>query len=187
MAIAFKEWALVCDALGRGQQSVLLRKGGIAEPGNGFGFEHREFYFFPTWFHAQLEQVKIAQPVLPQQDVDNVSLAYAASVEWSGRVEDRDAVLRLSEMHVLEEAVVRERFDYDSGKEGASIPGLHVAFVRVFRLEPPISLPMEKRFGGCRSWVELPDVNPEAMVSVLSNEEHEVRRKRFTELLGVSF
>ena len=28
---AFKEWAIVCDALGKGQQSIIFRKGGIHE------------------------------------------------------------------------------------------------------------------------------------------------------------
>ena len=29
-SVGFKEWSLVCDALGGGTQSVILRKGGIA-------------------------------------------------------------------------------------------------------------------------------------------------------------
>ena len=37
---AFKEWAIVVDALGRGRQSVILRKGGIAEGRGGFRPEH---------------------------------------------------------------------------------------------------------------------------------------------------
>ena len=48
MAIAFKEWALVCEALGSGEQSVILRKGGIAEGKSGFGFDYNEFYLFPV-------------------------------------------------------------------------------------------------------------------------------------------
>jgi hypothetical protein len=37
-SIAFKEWAIVCEALGRGGQSIILRKGGIAEGREGFSF-----------------------------------------------------------------------------------------------------------------------------------------------------
>ena len=29
-SVGFKEWALVCQALGTGRQSIILRKGGIA-------------------------------------------------------------------------------------------------------------------------------------------------------------
>jgi hypothetical protein len=185
MAIAFKEWALVCDALGRGEQSLLLRKGGIAEGAQGFGFEHREFYLFPTWFHAQVEKVKTEHLVLPEQDPDLATLSYAASIEWSGRIDDREAVQRLHELHVLEDSVIEERFAYSPGKEEK--PGIHVAFVRIYRLEPPVTLPMEKGFGGCRSWIELPEITPEALVSVLSDEEHERRRESFSKLLGVQF
>jgi hypothetical protein len=191
MAIAFKEWALVCDALGSGRQSVLLRKGGIAEGRRGFGFEHTRFYLFPTWFHGQVEKVRHDYAALPEQTPDHLSLSYSAEIEWCGRIVDKEAVQRLSELHVLDGSVIEERFEYDGGRgvaKGAcrEAHGIHVAFVRVYRLEPSVILPMEKRFGGCRSWVELPEIASGALVSVLSDEEHQFRKNRFEELLGVS-
>jgi hypothetical protein len=120
MAIAFKEWALVCDALGRGEQSLLLRKGGIAEGVSGFGFEHSDFFLFPTWFHAQAEKVKGEHLVLPEQDPENVTITYTATIEWSGRVNDKEAVHRLSELHVLDASVIEDRFAYSQGKGGIS-------------------------------------------------------------------
>ena len=59
-SIGFKEWSLVCNALGHGTQSVILRKGGIAEGREGFSFRHREFFLFPTFFHEQIAKVRIA-------------------------------------------------------------------------------------------------------------------------------
>ncbi len=47
MNVAFKEWAVVCDAILAGRQSVLIRKGGIAEGRAGFEFRHTEFELFP--------------------------------------------------------------------------------------------------------------------------------------------
>src|SRR5258705_3213217 len=44
---AFKEWAIVVDALGRGEQIVILRKGGIREGRGGFHVEHPQFWLFP--------------------------------------------------------------------------------------------------------------------------------------------
>jgi len=187
MAIAFKEWALVCEALGSGHQSLLLRKGGIAEGREGFGFEHTDFFLFPTWYHGQVDKIRYEQAVLPEQVPDCVTVNYAATIEWSGLISDKEAVLRLSDMHVLTTSVVEERFEFDAGKKTGGIQGIHVAFVRVYRLEPPVIFPMEKHFGGCRSWVELPEITPEAMVSVLSDEEHQRRRMCFTQLLGVKF
>jgi hypothetical protein len=42
---------------------------------------------------------------------------------------------------------------------------------------------MKKRYGGCRSWVELPDLEGSAHVSVLSDEEHQRRFQRLLALL----
>ena len=65
-SIGFKEWALVCEALGTGRQKIILRKGGIAEGRDGFSFQHREFFLFPTFFHEQLERVRFPGATLPE-------------------------------------------------------------------------------------------------------------------------
>src|SRR5438046_2307968 len=99
----FKEWSLVCDALGRGRQSVILRKGGIAEGRGGFSFRHRGFFLFPTFFHEQIAKVRIATADIPapgstipntsrknQQSgshiIDTaVASQFGGMQEWSGR------------------------------------------------------------------------------------------------------
>lgn len=53
MRVAFKEWTVVVDAQGLGEQIILLRKGGIREGKNGFSVEHQRFLLFPTSFHQQ--------------------------------------------------------------------------------------------------------------------------------------
>jgi len=181
--IAFKEWALVCEALGSGDQSLLLRKGGIAEGKKGFGFEHREFFLFPTWFHGQLEKMKPTYtPAAIAETPEVLTLEYAATVEWSGFVTDRQKIAQLSNFHVLHDSVIDERFDYNAEKTDR---GLYLAFVRVYRMNPIIQLPMEKRFGGCRSWVQLPAMTPGALVSVLSDEEHAKRKSFLEKILNV--
>ncbi|NBV85086.1 MAG: DUF1802 family protein [Verrucomicrobia bacterium] len=48
-----------------------------------------------------------------------------------------------------------------------------LAFVRVFKLETPVSLPDEPRFGGRRSWVSLPDApGMENYQPVLDDQAH---------------
>jgi hypothetical protein len=77
----------------------------------------------------------------------------------------------LEPFHVLQESVVRERFEY----KGA---GLHVALVRVFRLEPSWVLTHKPAYGGCRSWV--PECPAEMRFGpVLSDEEHARTAERF--------
>ncbi|MDA7629137.1 DUF1802 family protein, partial [Verrucomicrobia bacterium] len=57
MEAAFKEWRVVVDALGRGDQIVIMRKGGIDEGENGFEIKHHQFWLFPTLFHQQKDFV----------------------------------------------------------------------------------------------------------------------------------
>ena len=46
---ALKEWAVICRALAEGRQSLLLRKGGIAEAGGAFQVEQPRFWLLPTY------------------------------------------------------------------------------------------------------------------------------------------
>jgi hypothetical protein len=180
MSVAFKEWAVVCEALGSGRQSVIIRKGGIAEGRAGFAFRHEEFVLFPTWFHEQLGKTTLpADTPVPEEAGEELEIRYTAAVEWKGLLTDREKVARLREFHVLDDSVVEERFHYDDAE------GVYVAFVRVYRLDPPLRLKNDKKYGGCRSWVELPEIEGSALVSVLSDEEHARRKSLLAELLGL--
>jgi len=179
MQIGFKEWALVCEALGSGQQSIILRKGGIAEGREGFRFKHEEFCLFPTWFHEQLSKTTLpAGASIPEQNKNEVEIRYYAVVEWTKFVTDLKKLISLRKLHILTDSVVEERFRYEKER------GVHVAFVRVFRLDPPLRFKMEKRYGGCRSWVDLPEDMEIAMASVISDEEHNQRRRLLEQLLS---
>jgi hypothetical protein len=181
MNCAFKEWALVCEALGGGLQSLIVRKGGIAEGRDGFSFREKEFFLFPTWFHEQISRTRLPESTpLPEEPGEELEIRYAATIEWCGMVDDWEKVRALESLHVLAEAVVEERFKYEEA------PGVHIAFVRVFRLDPPHRLKNEKIYGGCRSWVDLPEPGECAMVSVISDEEHSRRRAVLAGILGVS-
>jgi hypothetical protein len=73
--------------------------------------------------------------------------------------------------------VLERRFHQDEVK------GLHLAFVRIFRVIPTWYLPFQQSFGGCRSWVELPAPSPDLVCRpVLSDGEHD-RRCEFVESL----
>ncbi len=50
---ALKEWAIVCQALEDGRQTLLIRKGGIQEIKDGFEVTHRSFWLFPTYAHQK--------------------------------------------------------------------------------------------------------------------------------------
>src|SRR6478672_1861174 len=111
-SVGFKEWALVCEALGRGEQVVLLRKGGIAEGREGFGFRHAEFFFFPTFFHEQLVKVRIAGAEIPVAREGEIEIRYFAKLEAQRHFTSWEQVAALESFHILDESVVRERFEY---------------------------------------------------------------------------
>ena len=154
-AVGFKEWSLVCAALGQGRQSLILRKGGIAEGRDGFRFKHESFFLFPTQFHQQAARVR--PEVLANLDTLSpaptgvVAIRYLFTVDWALWIDDWPTLQRLKPFHVWREEVVRERFEYDDQR------GLQCAFGRVYRLDPEWAFPDRPSFGGCRSWITFPD------------------------------
>lgn len=58
MALALKEWSVIVDALGKGRQSILLRKGGISETEGEFTVQGNKFLLFPTRFHEAPLHIK---------------------------------------------------------------------------------------------------------------------------------
>ena len=176
--IGFKEWSVVCEALGRGRQSVLVRKGGIAEGRDGFSFKHSEFFLFPTWFHEQPAKVRASDLAIPEEPAGIIEVRHWVKVEFARVITSWPVAELLQPLHILRSEVVRERFDYEE------VPGIHVAFVRAYRVTPRWTFPNEKRFGGCRSWVDLPAPPPAIhLEAALTDAKHESRREQFLALL----
>jgi hypothetical protein len=177
-SVGFKEWAIVCQALGDGQQTVILRKGGIAEGRDGFAFRHQEFFLFPTFFHEQMEKTRLANAIIPQPSESQVEIRFFARMEHERRIESWKTAKGLENFHVLKQSVVRERFD------DPRAPGIHVAFIRVFRLAQSWILPNERSYAGCRSWVQLPDPPTTMQVEpVLNDSDFAEIEKRFLDAI----
>jgi hypothetical protein len=174
-----KEWAIVCEAMGRGKQNIILRKGGIAEDRAGFAFRHSEFFLFPTFFHEQIDKVRVNGAEILKEREGEIEIRFFARLIAAIHVTSWETAARLEPLHILQPSVVRERFDYDKA------PGLHVALVRVYRLTPGWILPETPSYGGCRSWVTLPECAPETRFEpVLTEAEHWERLERFHALTG---
>ena len=177
-SIGFKEWSLVCDALGHGAQSVILRKGGIAEGREGFSFRHREFFLFPTFFHEQIAKVRIAAADIAAPG-NTIAIRWYAKVERALRINSVAIAEALAPLHILSIEVVRERFGYQGD-------GLNVAFVRIFEISPVWVLQNEKRFAGCRSWIDLPVPPQMKMRAVLDDSARTILRARFDQIVSSS-
>jgi hypothetical protein len=174
-AIGFKEWSFICEALGQGAQTLILRKGGIHEGRGGFHFQHDAFWLFPTGFHNQGELLRwsppnVAEIAVPQDEKrERVDIRYFAKLHEVWRLSDWDKVAALAPFHVWTEQTIRDRFAWSEDSS------LHVALVRVFKLPPesPVwSFPYIPGYGGCRSWVKLPEEGKaleEALSPVMSD------------------
>ncbi|HEY2422933.1 MAG TPA: DUF1802 family protein [Chthoniobacterales bacterium] len=177
-SVAFKEWALVCASMLRGETSLIFRKGGIAEGREGFRFQHERFFLFPTFFHEQVDRLRIDVPIV-EPEPDLVSFSAYVHVEFTRWIEDLSLLQPLSDLHILKPEVLEQRFAYDDPK------GLHLAMIRVFGVIPVWSLAFQKSFGGCRSWIELPEAPAELRFTpVIQDGEHAARVLRVLAVVG---
>lgn len=178
MRIAFKEWAIVVDALTRGEQIIILRKGGIHEGRGGFQVEHPRFWLFPTLFHQQRESVipsaQARYDALQLPGAEKVRIeAFCEVVAWRN-LDSLDAAQDLGGQHIWTDEVIGERFKWGRQKN------IFALAVRVFRITKPVELPMVPGYGGCKSWIELErEISADGAAKVLDDASFEKRLKQF--------
>jgi hypothetical protein len=184
MRVAFKEWAIVVDALGRGEQIVILRKGGIAEGRGGFKMKHDKFLLLPTLFHQQRESVVPAAQArfdhiaatLPSKDWMRLEF-FAEVVAWR-QLDSLDAAERLRGQHIWRDEVIAQRFEWGRTNN------IFALALRVLRLPCRTELPMTPNYGGCKSWIELEtDVACEGAKPVLNSAAFAARLDQFESAL----
>lgn len=180
MSTAFKEWANICNALVNGHQSIILRKGGIHEGAAGFSFEHPDFGLFESFFHAQAEKTRLPEGALPPEPVNGrVRIRGRVHLEEAHILTDWARVAALQPFHYWNEDVIRERFEYDNA--GC----IHLAIIRVQRYEPVWELDDSPDFGGCRSWIEIPEAPANLnLVPALSDERHRQTTEQIKEIIA---
>ena len=183
-SIGFKEWSVVCEALGSGRQSIILRKGGIAEGRDGFRFKHERFVLFPTQYHQQHDKVRPEERPGPAAQTgappETVAIHHLVTLDFACWVDRWEVLAALRPLHIWRDDVVRERFEYEDRG------GLQCAFGRVYRADRPWTFPDRPAYGGCRSWVTLPSPPADLGWSpVLSESEHNRRQQEVRRILGV--
>ncbi|MHC5538546.1 DUF1802 family protein [Singulisphaera rosea] len=175
--VAFKEWAGVCEALGSGVQTLILRKGGISEGPDGFRPEHSEFWLYPTHLHEGQQGLRVP-PTSPQGDALNlVEIDALAQVRSIAFVDQESTLAGLHEFHVWTQETIRKRFHYRS-------PGLWVLGVRVYRRPSAHSIRVTQEQLGCKSWVPLdPPLSTGSLAPALEDEEFARRMDRIRTIL----
>lgn len=185
MSEAFKEWKSVCDQLEQGAQTIILRKGGIAEGKEGFLWKHQQFYLFPTAYHNHREQLKIClqegDTAFEKREDGKIEIRLMAKIIFSADINDLQFAQQLAPFHAWKEEVIEQRFDFSENK------GIRLALLRIYRLPEPWILEDRPAFGGCRSWLDLPDENEDRQIEelepVLSDEDFSAQKSKLQSLL----
>ncbi len=179
---SLKEWATVVSALENGDQTVLLRKGGILDVTSGFRIESKKFLLFPTQehqehnhikpqFHKYLEQVKLNPP----KSGFNRITSYAeilAEKDISSEV----TIKKLAPFHIWSDSYINERRNWKPENP------IKAMFLKVYKI-PELSIPLKSEFAGCKSWI---NINEEITTgkTVLNNTEIESRLQEFKEIVN---
>lgn len=158
-SIALKEWSVTVEALARGEQIILLRKGGIREDGKHFKVEHDGFFLYPTLFHQGADLLKpdrrgLLQGLDNEPDPAMVTLALFAEVAEVIQISQEATVRALSPFHIFSDDYAAKRAHWKPRHP------LHVIVVRCHSLQMPQALPVMGTYAGCKSWVELIEPYP---------------------------
>lgn len=152
---ALKEWAVLCDALARGEIVAMVRKGGIREQRAGFSVRHDRFLLYPTYFHEKAAELqprfadRVASSMEHRPPDGVIRVAHLAEVVAVWHVRELERLRGIETEHGLAWPAVVSRFEY-RGK-----PEVRVVAVRVLALARVHDVPETRRYQGCVSWVEL--------------------------------
>ena len=182
MMKALKEWATVVKALENGNQTVLLRKGGILETSSGFNVESKKFFLFPTYEHQDNASLKSqyygyladARENKPKGGTNRIT-SFAEVVEERD-LDSIEKIENLSSFHIWSDSYIVERMNWMPEKP------MKVMFLKVFKITPT-EVPVLPDYQGCKSWIEL-NVNPESGKSVLSDAELQQSLSEFRRIVN---
>ena len=182
---ALKEWAVLVDAMARGEFCAMIRKGGIREQRAGFAVRHDRFLLYPTFFHEKTDELAptLRLHLAEAHDIrppgGNIVISHAAKVSAVWRVTNLEALRATDGEHGLAWEAVESRFYYRNN------PGVHVVALELSSLPTPVVIPETRRYLGCVSWVELDaPVSLSGATPVHNRDEVECRLSRLRAALG---
>ena len=165
---ALKEWSTVVAALGRGEQVILIRKGGIADP--SFGVEADRFYLYPTYFHQGESEARAS-----------VTITHWCEVARTWSIRDFDLLQRLAPLAAIPMETLEARYRFRPDQS------LYVIAVRAWKLADPVEVQYREEYGGCRSWISLEDeIDVDGSTPVLGDAELRAKIETVEALLSVA-
>ena len=192
-AVAARFWArdlaglipvsMLIAALASGRQLVLIRKGGLIEPGTGFELVSPSFVFYPTFEHQTVSYVRpefqasFERNLADRAPQGSVRVSLFGIATASAQVTDPSIVPKLSPFHIYNDAFLSQRLKWQP-----EMP-LVIAVIRAYRL-PTVDLPVAPHYAGCKSWVDLDSpVSLEGATPVLADAAFEAQARQMTGLL----
>lgn len=154
-SMALKEWATVLEATARGEQFVLIRKGGLIEPGSGFEVISPSFVFYPTFEHQAVKYLRapyqgyFEAASRTRAPEGRVAFQLFGQAVHSVQSMDSSMIERLSPFHIYNEDFFTQRLKWQPDQP------LAVVIIRAFKITPPVTLSAAAQYAGCKSWVEL--------------------------------
>ncbi len=178
---SLKEWATIVNALENGDQTIILRKGGILDAASGFRIESKKFLLFPTQehqeynhikpqFHKYLEQAKSNPP----SNGFNRITSYA-EVLAEADILSEETIKKISLFHIWSDSYINERRNWKPENP------MKAVFLKVYKI-PVVNTPLKSEYQGCKSWININEEisNGEA---VLSDIEIESKLSKFKEII----
>ncbi|MCY3638206.1 MAG: DUF1802 family protein [Chloroflexi bacterium] len=176
--LALKEWAVAVKALAKGEQIIILRKGGIHREDKAFRVVHPEFLLFPTYEHQNRDLVRagshddLEQTLAEYDNPEKVDFGYWCEVTDKFEVSEQTALDEIAPYHIWTSDYANKRLRWRPKQP------LTIALLRMYALEQPQALPVLGEYGGCKSWVDLAeDVHLGDMTPVLSEDAYEAKAK----------
>ena len=106
VSLALKEWAVITRALARGEQFLVLRKGGIREQQKRFVLEGNRFLLYPTYEHQSADLLKpqwhdsLAQTLTQAPSPDTVIIDTLAEVVEILEITEPERVTALTDFYI---------------------------------------------------------------------------------------
>ncbi|MGB3653058.1 MAG: DUF1802 family protein [Rivularia sp. (in: cyanobacteria)] len=166
---ALKEWAIAINALESGETIMLLRKGGIHEKGGSFRVAHDRVLLYPTYEHQQTFMLKadysnLVIPVTPGWRPQSVNITSYAQITHILPVTDNSIVNALLPFHIWNQEFVRDRQQWKPEEP------LFILLLRTYKLSTPQLVTYDRRYGGCKSWIDLNEsISLEAQPAISEN------------------
>jgi hypothetical protein len=182
--IGLKEWAVTSGALGRGEQTFMLRKGGIREDGRHFKIEHEKFLLYPGLFHEGELLLKPENRGLLEETAradfsEEISFTVYCELVETIEISEEKQVRALDAFHIWSKEFAVKRFNWKPRHP------LKLMIVRAYQLDTPVTVSVGEGYAGCKSWVDLADeIDITNMTPALSDAEFTAQLSNIHEALA---